>query len=69
MVLRPWGYLAKLPPWLRLTFLISVLKSLVFLRTHSERQGLVIKAVRWDFDYNGEMSSLSMDMNEVCGRG
>lgn len=67
MVLKLWGYLAKLPPWRRLTFLISVLKSLVFLRTHSKRQGLMIKAVKWESDHNGEMSSLSIDMKDVTG--
>lgn len=50
-------------------FLISVLKSLVFLRTHSERQGWILKAIKWESDHNGEVSSLSVDRNRWQGSG
>lgn len=54
----PWSYLAKLLLWLKLMFLISVLKSLMFLRTHSERQGFITLAMELESHHNGEMSSL-----------
>lgn len=42
MVFSPWSYLVELLPWLKLVFLISVLKSLMFLRIHRERQRSII---------------------------
>lgn len=62
MVLSPWSYLAKLLPWLKLMFLLSVSKSLTFLRTHSERQGFRMIGIRRESHHNGEVSSLRADM-------
>lgn len=45
----------KLLPWLKLVCLISVLKSLGFLRNHSERQGFVIVAIKPESHHNGKM--------------
>lgn len=46
MGFSPWSSLGKLFLWLKLVFLIFVLKSLMFLRTHSERQGFINIAIK-----------------------